>query len=432
MKSAAEERLGERVCSQTMPGGLELYLLPKPGFRSIHALLAVGYGSIDRRFALPGCQPLTVPDGLAHFLEHRLFSSTLGDVGDRFANLGAEVNAHTTFTSTSYFFSCTDRVEECLELLLEFVLNPHFTPEGVQREREIIARELKLYGDNLEWISFFNTLQVLYGNHPLAVDIAGTLESIKDIDVALLELGHRTFYRPDNMTLIVGGDLDAGAVAAKVAACLGGRTSGPQPMLFRKPVTRAAVATSKAVLPIALPRIGLGFGDLQSGLRGEFLLKHELCLEVLLDILYGSSSDFYARHYESGLIDGESFGCEIYVEPEFCFCLVGGDTPDPERLQQEILDELERAAGSGMIERGFPRAGRRAYGQAVQRLDQVEGAVGALFSSISRGAGPFGLFAVHDELEPQDLCQCLEHCLIPAQRGAAMILPGGPHENDGR
>lgn len=431
MNITAEEHLGERVYNQTMPGGLELYLLPKPGFRSIHALLAVGYGAIDRCFALPGRPPLTVPDGMAHFLEHRLFSSPLGDVGDHFANLGAEVNAHTTFTSTEYFFSCTDHLEECLELLFDFVLNPSFTPAGVQREREIIARELQLYGDNLEWISFISVLQVLYGNHPLGVDIAGTLASIEGIDVTLLELCHRTFYQPDNMILIVGGDLDAEAVAGKVAACLAGRTSGPQPLLFRKPATPALIKDSKAVLPITLPRLCLGFGDLQPGLRGEALLKHELCLEVLLDILYGTSSDFYLRHYEDGLIDAESFGCEIYVEPEFCFCLVGGDTPDPERLQQEILGELERATSTGGIERGFSRATRRAYGQAVQNLDQVEGGVGALYSAISRGAGPFGLFAAHRRLEPQDLRQCLECCLAPAQSGAAVIFPARSQEDDG-
>jgi predicted Zn-dependent peptidase len=414
-----------------MPGGLELHLLPKPGFRSVHALLSVGYGAIDRRFALPGCQPLTLPDGVAHFLEHRLFASALGDVGDRFAGLGAEVNAHTTFTNTGYFFSCTDHLEACLELLLGFVLNPSFTAEGVQREREIITRELQLYGDNLEWISFFGVLQSLYGNHPLGVDIAGTVESIRGIDAGLLELCHRAFYRPDNMTLIVGGDFDLGAVADKVASCLEGRTSGPPPLLFRRPSSPARAQTPRQTLSIALPRICLGFGDLQAGLDGEALLKHELCLEVLLDLLYGASSDFYARHYESGLLDAESFGCEIYVEREFCFCLVGGDTPDPERLEGEILEELAGAVGAGVIERGFARAARRAYGQAVQRLDQVEGGVGVVFSSLSRGAGPLGLFAAHDQLEPEDLHQCLKDCLIPARRGTALVFPSDSAEEDG-
>ena len=189
MTPSSAEYLGERVVTFSTPAGLDLHLLPKPGFRSVHALLAVGYGSIDRRFTLPGSAPRTVADGVAHFLEHRLFTSTLGDVGDRFAALGAEVNAHTTYTNTAYFFSGTEKVGECLDLLLEFVLNPDFTAEGVTREREIINRELQLYGDNLEWISFIQALHCLYGDHPLGVDIAGTPASIAAIeDTAFLKM----------------------------------------------------------------------------------------------------------------------------------------------------------------------------------------------------------------------------------------------------
>lgn len=425
MRSCEEALLGEQVFAQTLPGGLQLFLLPKPGFRCHHALLSVGYGSIDRRFAPAGAEPVVVPDGVAHFLEHRLFSSSLGDVGDRFAALGADVNAHTTFTNTAFFFTCTDRLEQCLGLLLGFVCKPSFSAEGVVREREIIARELQLYGDNLEWISFFSVLQALYGSHPLGVDIAGTPESIQLIDAPLLEFCHHTFYRPDNMTLIVGGDFEVDQVAGAIERLLEGKTSAAGPMLYRR-ADAAAQGTAKALtMPIALPRLWVGFRDQGQGLKGEALLRRELALEVLLDILFGSSSDFFARHYESGLIDAESFGCEIYAEPEFCFCLVGGDTPNPELLREEIVTELTRAAGGALLECGFSRSARRAYGQAVQRLDQVEGGVGALHSSVSRGAGPFGLFTVHRRLAVEDLHACLEEVLIPATAAHSVILPAG-------
>lgn len=428
MRLHQESLLGERVYSQTLTSGLQLYLLPKPGFRSIHALLSVGYGSIDRCFALPGAEPMSVPDGVAHFLEHRLFSSSLGDVGDRFALLGAEVNAHTTFTNTAFFFNCTDRLEDCLGLLLGFVRNPSFGAEGVSREREIIARELQLYGDNLEWISFFNVLQALYGKHPLAVDIAGTPESIQLIDAPLLEFCHRTFYRPDNLTLIVGGDLAVDSITSVVEGLMAGSTRATGPVLYRHAAAGEPGTVTTATLPIVLPRLCVGFRDQQEGLQGEVLLKRELALEVVLDILFGSSSDFYLRHYESGLIDAESFGCEIYAEPEFCFCLVGGDTPEPDTLREEIMDELTRARAGDLLTRGFPRAARRAYGQSVQRLDQVEGGVGALHSSVSRGGDPFGLFSVHRQLAAEDLHVCLEEVLIPAMGAHSVILPGGIQE----
>jgi predicted Zn-dependent peptidase len=431
VKPAAPARLGEEVFSHSMPGGLGLHLLPKPGFRASHALLAVGYGSIDRCFALPGCQPLRVPDGVAHFLELRLFASPLGDVGDRFAALGAEVNAQTTFTSTGYFFTCTEHLGECLDLLLEFVLRPTLDPAGVEREREIIARELQLYEDNLEWVSFTAALQALYGAHPLGVDIAGSPASIEGISAPLLEFCHRAFYRPANMSLIVGGDFDPEAVAAQVAAALSGWDPGTPPTLFRRPASARAGGTRRAVLPVALPRLYLGWADRPPSAAGEALLVQELCLELLLDILYGSSSDFYARNYQSGLIDGESFGCDLYVEPEFCFFLVGGDTPDPERLRVQIRAELERAADGRLIERDFARAARRAYGQAVQRLDQVEGAVGAVFSAVGRGAGPLGIFAAHGQVRPEDLQPYLERLLASERWGGSLVLPGGLGSRDG-
>ncbi|MBI2505426.1 MAG: insulinase family protein [Candidatus Latescibacteria bacterium] len=428
MTLVEEAQLGEQVFSQTLPGGLELFLLPKPGFRSIHALLAVGYGSIDRCFVHRGGGQVEVPDGVAHFLEHRLFSSSLGDVGDRFAALGAEINAHTTFTNTVFFFTCTDRLEECLELLLDFVFTPSFSAEGVVREREIIARELQLYGDNLEWVSFFSALQTLYGNHPLGVDIAGTCQSLQRIDERVLELCHRTFYRPDNMVLFIGGDLDIADTGGKVRALMAGRGGVPAPVLLRQAEGKTGGGSKKTALPIALSRLCLGFRDQRVGLRGEPLLRRELALEVLLDILFGAASDFYARHYESGLIDAESFGCEIYAEPEFCFCLVGGDTPDPVHLQEAILEELRRARQGQIIGRDFPRAARRAYGQTLQRLDLVEGGVGTLHSSISRGGGPFGLFSAHRQLAPQDLYECLDTCLVPDHAGCSTVLPVGTQE----
>jgi len=418
------EYLGERVYTCLVPPGLSLYLLPKPGFHTAHALLSVGYGSLDRSFRLLGSSPQTAPDGVAHFLEHRLFASPLGDVGDRFAALGAEVNAHTTYTNTSYFFTAATRVEECLEFLLDFVLNPQFTAEGVVRERAIITRELQLYGDSLEWISFIRALQALYGDHPLGVDIAGTPASVAAIDLDLLQRCYGAFYRPGNMRLFIGGRFEVEAVVERVGRCLEGCAEGPSPLLQRGTDGHQGPLRLSTALPVALPRLCLGFGELGAPAQGQALLRRELCAELVLDLLFGAASDFYARHYESGLIDAESFGCEVYFEPEFSFCLIGGDTPDPAGLEAEILGELERARETDTLEKGFARAARRAYGQAVQRLDQVEGAVGAVFGAVSRGAEPFGLFEAHRHLGPPELRAFLEDHLLPARRGAAVVMPG--------
>ncbi len=432
MTTALAAGIGEQVCSLTTPAGMVLHLLPKKGFRTVHAMLAVGYGSLDRRFAQPGSGYAEVPDGVAHFLEHRLFSSPRGDVGDRFAALGAEVNAHTTYTSTAFFFSGADCLGECLDLLLDFVFSLELSPEGIAREREIIARELQLYGDNLEWISFIEALHALYGDHPLGVDIAGTPASIAAIDAGVLQRCYSAFYRPRNMVLVAAGDFDVDWLASRVCRNLEGHPSSAPPQLAREAWGYRGPGRSVVYLPVALPRLCVGFADLGPPLRGEALLRRELCAELVFDILFGAASDFYARHYETGLIDGESFGCELYVEPEFSFALVCGDTPDPQRLEDEVVKTLETATHSDLLEKGFARAARRAYGLAVQRLDQVEGAVGAIYSAVSRGAEPFGLFEAHHQLSPGELRVFLREHLLPARRGSALVLPGRLGERDGK
>ncbi len=426
MRRSEQALLGERVWGDTLPCGLELYLVPKQGFRSSHALLVVGYGSIDRCFVPPGnAAAVEVPDGVAHFLEHRLFAGPKGDVGELFASLGAEVNAHTTFTHTAYFFSCADRLEECLALLLDFVFALQLTPEGVEREREIIARELQLYGDHLEWVSFFSALQSLYGGHPLGVDIAGTPESLRRIDREVLELCHRSFYHPGNMALFIGGDIEAEALREVVNGLMEDRGFAPRSGLRRLACPDSGGGPRVMELPIAVPRLCLGFRDREAGLRGGDLLRGELALELALDILFGASSDFYARHYESGLIDAESFGCEVYAEPEFCFCLVGGDTRHPGLLQEALLEELRRARRGDLIERHLARARRRAYGQLLQRLDQVESCVGLIHSAISRGGGPFDLFAAHEQVGVAQVYACLDTCLDPDRCQRSEVVPSG-------
>lgn len=426
MRQIEHPFLEERVHCQTLPCGLEFYLVPREGFRSAHALLTVKYGSIDRCFVPPGATaPVEAPDGAAHFLEHRLFAGPDGDVGELFAAIGAEVNAHTTFTHTAYFFSCVDHLEEGLALLVDFVFAPQLTPEGVEREREIIARELQLYGDNLEWVSFFNALQSLYGAHPLGVDIAGTPESLGRIDARVLELCHRSFYRPENMALFVGGDLEVEALGRRVGELMAGRGQAPCADLRRLACPDGGGGFRAVELPVAVPRLYLGFRDQREGLHGEALLRRELALELALDVLFGASSDFYARHYESGLIDAESFGCEIYAEAEFCFCLVGGDARQPELLQEALLEELRRARHSDLLERDLARARRRAYGQLLQRFDQVESGVGLVHSAVSRGGAPFALFEAHEQLEAAEVRECLETCLDPDRGQLSQVVPAG-------
>jgi len=113
-----------------------------------------------------------VPDGIAHYLEHKLFEGKQGDAFKLFAKTGASANAYTSFDKTAYLFSCTDNFEASLNILLDFVQSPYFTKENVEKERGIIAQEIKMYEDSPEWKSYINLLGALYQSHPVKLDIA--------------------------------------------------------------------------------------------------------------------------------------------------------------------------------------------------------------------------------------------------------------------
>ena len=435
MKQVHCRSLGERFYCDVLPCGLELHILPKRELRNKHAMLAVDYGSIHNSFVAPGSGDVVrTPHGVAHFLEHRLFEKPQGDISERFAALGADVNAHSGFTDTAYFFSTIEHFAECLNLLLELVLRPHLTVDGVEREREIIAREIQLYSDSLEWVSFSTATRALYREHPIRVDMAGTLDSIRQIDRDLLEMCYRTFYRPGSMSLFASGDVDADRIRDQVWAAIDGPGIQPGPAVERIAAAEPPAARPRCLdswLPIVQPRVLLGFRDPNEGVCGRELLRRELALDLALDIVFGPGSDFYSEQYERGLIDADSFGYEIYAEPEFSFCLLGGDASRPERLVEALIAEIEAAPVEGLIEKGFARARRKAYGHLLLQLDQVESCASFMHSAVSRGGRSWDLFEVYEGLVETDVRGCLETWLDTQRHAVACIRPapaGGPGE----
>ena len=201
------ERLGIEVCRIKHDSGLTMLLCPMEGFSTAYAAFTTKLGSVDTRFKTQDdADFVDVPEGVAHFLEHKMFENEEGDAFARYAKTGASANAFTSFDRTSYLFACTDRFSESLEILLDFVRRPYFTEASVQKEQGIIGQEIRMYDDSGDWRVMFNLLGALYHNHPVRIDIAGTVESIVQIDHELLYRCHRTFYHLNNMVLCVAGN----------------------------------------------------------------------------------------------------------------------------------------------------------------------------------------------------------------------------------
>ena len=187
MKKQIFEGFGEEsYVKAVLDNGLEIYIMEKPQYSSSYAIYGTHYGSIDTKFSKNGSEMITVPEGIAHYLEHKLFEGEDGDAFSKYAKTGASANAFTSFDRTCYLFSCSDNFYENLDILLSFVQSPYFTKENVEKEQGIIGQEIRMYDDNPGWRVMFNLLKGMYHNHPVRIDIAGTVESIAQIDADLL------------------------------------------------------------------------------------------------------------------------------------------------------------------------------------------------------------------------------------------------------
>lgn len=422
-----DNALGERILRATLPHGLTLLLNPREGFSRAFGMLATRYGSLDSQVPGGDGSLATVPDGIAHFLEHKLFEDQHGDVSLRFSSRGASCNAGTEFSKTSYHFSCADRLEENLETLIRFVYDPWFTAESVAKEQGIIEQEIRMYDDDPDWIVFFNLLESLYVRHPVRINIAGTVQSIRGITPELLYRCHRAFYHPANMVLAVAGGFDA-ARAAEVAARTMGSLRFDAGRAWERPriAEPDPVPRKRHVQPFAVsrPQVALGFKDRDLPRDAHGWVRRDLATRLLLDVLFSSSSERHARLYESGLID-DSFDASYSGEHDFGFTILGGETDEPDALVAALHATLAEAAATGLAPADFERARNRFLGRYVRAFNSAESLAHALVSGHFRGIGLDELTRAAMELTPADLEARLRSHLREEWSAVSILEPGG-------
>ncbi|MDW2886217.1 EF-P 5-aminopentanol modification-associated protein YfmH [Exiguobacterium artemiae] len=321
----------ETVFFEQLDNGLAVYLLQKKGYEKTYATFTTRYGSIDNRFKKDG-QWVNVPDGIAHFLEHKMFESEQGDVFQEFGRLGASANAFTSFSRTAYLFSATSLIEQNLETLIDFVQDPYFTEESVEKEKGIITQEIQMYQDNPGWRLFFGLIESMYAKHPVRIDIAGTPESIDQITADDLYTCYRTFYHPSNMVLFVVGNIDPAETLVLIKANQAKKDYTDRPAIERDYGTEPQEVAKKRFeleLDVKTPKVLIGYKD--SSLGGQEQLRRELTSELLLHLLFDQTSSTYLELYEDGLID-DTFSFDYSSEEEFAFATFGMETEDPDRF----------------------------------------------------------------------------------------------------
>jgi predicted Zn-dependent peptidase len=409
MESKTYPTIEETLYYEKLDNGLDVYILPKPGFEQTFATFSTRYGSIDNHFILPETgEEVKVPDGIAHFLEHKMFEEEDHDVFQDFAAHGASANAFTSFDMTTYLFSSTSHVDENLSTLLDFVQRPYFTDENVEKEKGIIGQEIKMYEDNPDWRCFFGLLQGFYHQHPVHIDIAGTIDSISKITKESLYTCYRTFYHPSNMMVFVVGNVDPQAAIRLIRDNQSKKDYTLQPEIQRiYPDEPKTVRKSKveAYLPVSIPRCVFGFKETRLGLSGKPLFTRELTLAIVMDALFGKSSALFQSLLDEGLID-QQFSWEYELTPTYGHSIIGGNSKHPEQLMERVQDAIRSILQTGIPEEELERSRKKAIGRFLAGLDSPRYIARNFTSYCFRGVDFFDMLEILGQIRYDD---CMDH-----------------------
>ncbi len=397
------QRTGECCYFRHHPSGLPVYVWPKRDYTTAYAVFATKYGAIDTACIADG-KTVTLPAGIAHYLEHKLFENEDCDAFERYAATGANANAYTSFDQTAYLFTCTQNVTDSLEILLDFVQKPYFTEKTVEKERGIIGQEIKMGEDSPFRRVFTNLLAGLYREHPVHTDIAGTVESIAEITPELLYSCYDTFYNLHNMVLAVSGNISCEQVDEVADRLL--RPCEPK-MPQRAPINEPRAAASPRVevqMPVAVPLFYLGYKAPLDTFRS---LESEppaalAAAEVLEELLGGRSSALYASLMEQELIN-TSFGVEYFNGPGYGVWIIGGESRDPDAVAAAFREELARLKRDGVDAADFAAARNAVYGEMIAQLDNPEACGDLLVDAHLDGYGPFDPLEAVAALEIEDV-----------------------------
>lgn len=413
--------LDETLFSGTLPNGLHIMVNRKPGFTKKLCYFAADFGAVHREFTLDG-EKYTVPAGIAHYLEHKMFDMPQGDVSRQFAALGASVNAFTSYDMTAYYFSCTENFADCLRILLEFVSTPYFTGESVQREMGIIGQEIRMSADEPGSRAFENLMTVLYERHPIRVPVLGTEESIADITPELLCLCHRAFYNPANMLLCVVGDVDENQVEAIARQVLGDEK---RPMAekadFPQEEMRCESPLIEEEMPIAMPTFSLAM-KAECPEKGEAAIRREIVGDLAAEVLFGESSMLYMQMYEQGLIDS-SFGGGFDTVDGCAMLSCGGDSDNPQAVRDAILAWGTEVARQGIEEDAFMRMKRSAMGRRIRDLDSFDATCFRLCAYRMSEFDYFRFPELYDSIEAGEVRKFLAQVVRPEGCSLSIIYP---------
>lgn len=389
-------RTGDSCIHVKHKSGLDIYICEMEGFSSTEALFGTKYGSVNTMFKMRDDKEYTVvPEGIAHFLEHKLFENEDCDVFELYAKTGANGNAYTSFDRTCYLFSCSKNYQESLKILLDFVQKPYFTKASVDKEQGIIGQEIQMTNDNPEWRVFFNMLRCMYHNHPVKIDIAGTIESIAQIDADLLYKCYNTFYNLNNMVLSIAGNIKADEVLAICDECLKECEDKGLETVFPEEPDSIVQSEIYETQPVGTPVFHIGYKC--GACNGQERLTKNIALSIASALITDASSDMYQKLLKEEVINS-SFGAEIFCGDGYFSVIFAGESNDPKKVRDSVVSEVERMLTEGINEKDFQRIKKSMYGSLIRQLNNVEAVASMMLGAYMAEAGPYDIISTVSEM----------------------------------
>ena len=420
MEIIENNKIKEKLYIEKLENGLTVMVIPRKNVRKKYIICGPNFGSIDNKFIIPGNTEMTeLPDGVAHFLEHKMFEQRSGvNSLDTLTALGVNANAYTTNDHTAYLYEATDNFYDALDEYMDYIQNPYYTDENVEKEKGIIGQEINMYEDYPEWQVYLNAMKCMYKELPIRLDIAGSIDSISNITKEMLYDCYNNFYTPSNMAMVICGDFNPEEVIEEIRKRITIKENKELPKRIY-PEEPEEINKKEMVVKMQLsnPLFSIGFKD---KVENDMVKKH-IAIEIILNTLFGKSSKLYRELSEKNILLG-TLDLEYDYSKEYAYILINGQSREPKKVIQRINEEIENAMKNGLNEEDFLRNKKKIYGDHIVEYNSVEETARMFLVDYFKGVNSFDYLEEYDGVTKEYAEKVLKQVLDKSKEVTSIVL----------